>query len=99
MNARPDSAAAEGEFKLDAYLPYRLSVAANAVITDPLRINIRMDCPAKGNGEYVTKLATLTALQATLSAHNAAGGLYTIATPSFIYTNTILRRPYHLVTG
>lgn len=76
-----------------AHYPFaNQQVAANATITNPLRINIRMDCPARGNGEYVTKLATLTALQAVLSAHNAAGGLYTIATPSFIYTNTILRR-------
>jgi hypothetical protein len=32
----------------------------------------------------------LTALQAALSAHNASGGLYTILTPSFIYTNCIM---------
>jgi hypothetical protein len=67
------------------------SVAANAVITEPLTVSVRMDCPAKNPGDYLSKLAVLTALQAALSAHNAAGGLYTIATPSFIYTNCIMR--------
>lgn len=66
------------------------SVAANAVITEPLTVSVRMDCPAKGAGEYVAKLAVLTALQAALSSHNASGGLYTIMTPSFIYTNCIM---------
>jgi hypothetical protein len=66
------------------------AVAANATVTEPLTVSVRMDCPAKGAGEYVAKLAVLTALQAALSAHNSAGGLYTIATPSFIYTNCIM---------
>jgi hypothetical protein len=68
------------------------ATAANAVITDPLTVSIRMDCPANNNGGYVSKLATLTALQAALSAHNAAGGLYTVATPGFIYPNLLMRK-------
>ena len=68
------------------------ATAANAVITDPLTLSVRMDCPANQPGSYVTKLATLTAVQAALSAHNASGGLYTIATPSFIYTNCLMLR-------
>lgn len=75
-----------------AHYPFaNQQVAANAVITDPLTVSVRMDCPANAPGSYATKLAVLTALQAALSAHNAAGGLYTIATPSFIYTNCILK--------
>lgn len=74
-----------------AHYPFaNQAIAANAVITEPLTVSVRMDCTAKRAGEYVAKLATLTALQAALSAHNAAGGLYTIATPAFIYTNCIL---------
>jgi hypothetical protein len=68
------------------------ATAANAVITDPLTVSVRMDCPANNSGGYVSKLATLTALQAALSAHNAAGGLYTVATPGFIYENLLMRR-------
>ena len=75
-----------------AHYPFaNQQVAANATITEPLTVSVRMDCPANGPGAYVAKLAVLTALQAALSAHNAAGGLYTIATPSFIYTNCILK--------
>ena len=66
------------------------AVASNAVITEPLTVSVRMDCPANGPGTYVAKLAVLTALQAGLSMHNTQGGLYTIATPSFIYTNCIM---------
>lgn len=67
------------------------ATAANATITEPLTVSIRMDCPANNNGGYVSKIATLTALQAALSAHNASGGLYTIATPGFFYPNCILK--------
>jgi hypothetical protein len=66
------------------------NVAANAVIAEPLTVAVRMDCPAGDPGTYVAKLAVLTALQAALTAHNASGGLYTILTPSFIYTNCIM---------
>ena len=68
------------------------ATAANAVITEPLTLSVRMDCPANNNGGYVSKLATLTALQAALSSHNASGGLYTVATPGFIYENLLMRR-------
>ena len=66
------------------------SVAANAVIAEPLTVAVRMDCPAADAGTYVAKLAVLTALQAALTSHNASGGLYTILTPSFIYANCIM---------
>lgn len=66
------------------------AIASNAVITDPLTVSVRMDCPANGPGTYVAKLAVLTALQAALSQHNASGGLYTVLTPGFIWTNCIM---------
>ena len=66
------------------------AVAANAVIRQPLSISMRMICPAAGPSGYALKLATMTALQATLAQHNAAGGTYTIATPVYFYTNTVM---------
>jgi hypothetical protein len=66
------------------------SVASNAVITEPLTVSVRMDCPAADPGTYVAKLAVLTALQAALTTHNASGGLYTILTPGFVYVNCIM---------
>lgn len=66
------------------------SVAANAVITQPLQISMKMICPVKSAGGYAAKLVTITALQAALAAHGAGGGTYTVATPSFLYTNCLL---------
>ncbi len=65
-------------------------VAANAIIAQPLTVSLLMRCPVKDTGGYVAKIATITALQTALSQHNAAGGTYTIVTPSFVYTNCIL---------
>lgn len=66
------------------------AVAANATIQEPLNVALRMIAPANANGGYLTKLAIMTALQATLTLHNSSGGTYTVATPSFFYTNCLL---------
>ena len=66
------------------------SVAANAVIAQPLNLSMRMDISAKPGIGYQTKFAAMTALQSTLASHNNAGGLYTVCTPSFIYTNMVM---------
>jgi hypothetical protein len=66
------------------------AIAANAVITQPLRISLLMICPARGEGGYIAKLATMTALKYTLGQHIGSGGTFTVATPSFIYTNCVL---------
>lgn len=72
------------------------AVAANAVIAQPLTISLRMICPARGEGGYAIKLATMLALQAALAQHNASGGTYTIATPSFFFTNCVLLRMFDI---
>jgi hypothetical protein len=68
-------------------------VAANSVIFQPLKISMRMICPARDEAGYAIKLATITALQAAFSLHNASGGTYTIATPSWFYTNCVMSDP------
>lgn len=65
-------------------------VAANAIIQQPKAISLRMICPAKGQGYYLTKTAILTGLQASLEQHNNAGGYYTIMTPAFVYDNAVM---------
>jgi hypothetical protein len=75
------------------------TVAANAVIGQPLRIAMLMICPARNRFGYFEKLAVITALQAVLRLHNNAGGTYMVATPSFIYTNCILRRMSDVSSG
>lgn len=69
------------------------AVAANAVIRQPLKISMRMICPARGDFGYAVKLATMTALQSAFSLHNASGGTYTVATPSYFYTNCLMSDP------
>ena len=65
-------------------------VAGNAIIVQPNIVSLIMDCPAKDDGAYALKLATLTALKATIDQHSASGGTYTVMTPAFPYTNGIL---------
>lgn len=64
--------------------------AANAIITKPLVVSLKMVCPWRQPGDAWLKLATMTALQSGLQQHNTTGGTYTIVTPSFIYTNCLM---------
>lgn len=66
------------------------NVAANAVITQPLRVSLRMDCPANTNSGFLGKLAIMTALQQVLAQHTALGGTYTVVTVAQIYPNMLL---------
>jgi hypothetical protein len=66
------------------------SVAANAAITDPLPISMHMLVPAKAPGGYAVKLATMLALTAALKAHNALGGTFIVATPSYFFTDCVM---------
>lgn len=68
------------------------ATAGNAVIADPLVVSLRMHCPVRQPGGYAAKLATMTALKSSLDQHIGAGGTFTVATPSYIYTNCILLR-------
>lgn len=78
------------ENQIGAYPFANQAIAANAIITQPLRVSLHMFCPVKSPLGYPAKLATMSALQAVLAQHNSMGGTYTVATPSFIYTNCIL---------
>ena len=75
------------------------AVAANAIIAQPLRISLRMDCPVQGPGGYTARLAVMTALRAALALHTSQGGLFAVATPSCIYTSCILRSLRDVTTG
>lgn len=66
------------------------ATAANAVISKPLRITLRMICPAGEAVSYTAKQAVMTNLQSTLVNHIAAGGWFSVATPSFIWTTALL---------
>lgn len=65
-------------------------VAANAVIVQPLRVSLAMLIPVRQPFGYANKTATMMAMQASLSAHVAQGGTFTVVTPTYIYTNCLL---------
>ena len=50
------------------------SVAANAIIREPKTLAMRMIAPARGDGGYLVKLATMTALRLAIEQHTALGG-------------------------
>lgn len=76
--------------KVGVYPFANLAVAGNATITEPLNISLLMTVPASAAGGYLTKSAIMSALQATLAQHNAAGGTFAVATPAYYYTTCIL---------
>lgn len=65
------------------------AVAANAVIAMPSSISLLMICPVTDGG-WSSKRATITSMIAAVKAHVAAGGTFTVATPSYIWTNALL---------
>lgn len=67
------------------------AVAANATIAQPLLVSMEMVAPARGILGYPARLALMTAVQKALQFHNSNGGTFHVATPSFIYTNCILK--------
>jgi hypothetical protein len=67
-----------------------LSVAANAIIRNPINISMIMFTPMKQVSSWAVKLATMSALKATLDQHNNSGGTYTVCTPAYIYTDMLM---------
>ena len=66
------------------------SVAGNAIVTQPLTLSLLMRCPRRQPGDYTNFQAIMTSLKSTLDQHIIAGGLFTVATPAFLYTNCVL---------
>lgn len=75
------------------------TVAANAIIVQPLTVSMLMRVPVRDPGGYATKLANMTSIQATLHQHNITGGTYTIATPSYFYTNCVMLGMHDVSSG
>lgn len=78
------------DLQLGAYPFANQRVAANAVIFQPLRVSLMMVAPAPTQGGYNQKLAAFSSLQNQLQQHALQGGTYTVATPSFLYSDLIL---------
>ena len=75
------------------------SVAANAVVFQPKRVSMLMHVPANNRFGYFEKLAIMELIQSTIALHNQAGGTYTVMTPSFIYTNCVMKSFHDITSG
>jgi hypothetical protein len=67
-----------------------MTLAANAIVRDPITVSLIWDTPMRGINAWDVKLATMQALKATLDLHNNMGGRYGVMTPAFYYDNLIL---------
>jgi hypothetical protein len=67
-----------------------LSVAANAVLRNPINISLVMMTPMKTVNAWAVKQSTMTALKAVLDNHNNLGGTYIVFTPAYIYTDMLM---------
>jgi len=66
------------------------SVAANAIISEPLNLSMRMSIPVNKPGGHSAKLVTMMMLQKVIQSHANMGGTYTVVTPACLYTDLIL---------
>jgi hypothetical protein len=87
------------DFEYGRYPFANQSVAANAVIQEPLAVSLLMICPVKGDQTWQEHLSTITALQSAMSQHAALGGSYSVATPKFPYTNGLLTKFADVTAG
>jgi hypothetical protein len=67
------------------------TIAANAVITQPLTVSMLMICPIQNQLGWAAKLATITAMKKLIDLHNSQGGTYTVLTPAYPYTQCVMR--------
>lgn len=85
--------------QIGAYPFANQSVAANAIITQPLGVSLLWTCPVNTPGGYQRRAAEFANLQAQLAKHSALGGVFNVATPAYLYTNCILTRLQDVTGG
>lgn len=66
------------------------TTAANAVITQPLKLSLEMVAPADSVMTTSIKRATFGALKTLLDNHTAQGGWYNVSTPTYVYQGCLL---------
>ncbi|EKN3733675.1 hypothetical protein OU760_002868 [Yersinia enterocolitica] len=88
---KPIQGATMVDYDIARYPFANQTVAANALLAQPLRVSLMMDAPVNENTGAMTKLVTLSALQSVLQAHANLGGTFIVATPALIYSGCILK--------
>jgi hypothetical protein len=86
-------------FAIGQYPFANQSVAANAIISEPLTLSMRMSIPVNKPGGHTAKLITMTMLKTVIQKHANLGGTYIVATPAGFYTNCILTGLTDVSTG
>lgn len=65
-------------------------IAAVSQVQQPLNISLVSYCPANKDTTFALKLATFEALRWVIQQHVNNGGTFTVATPSYLYTDCLL---------
>lgn len=89
-NYRPLPGSTLVKYQVAEYPFYTQQIAANASIKQPNSISMLMYCPASKNTDVTHKIAIMSALKFTLDNHIQQGGTFTVATPSYIYTDCLM---------
>lgn len=85
----PGSTLVENEFS--QYPFANQTIAANAMIAQPLNVSMHMICPVRPKMGWRTKNQIMVSLKMKLDQHNQNAGTYTVLTPSSFYTNCLLK--------
>jgi hypothetical protein len=67
------------------------AIAGNAIIAQPLNISMSMLIPATTSMPFSSRLSIMMALVSTLRIHINLGGLFSVITSVYVYTNCILK--------
>jgi hypothetical protein len=66
------------------------TMAANATVREPLTLSLVWETPMRGANAFTIKAQTMIQLKGLLDNHCNAGGMFTVFTPSYFYSNLIL---------
>lgn len=88
------------DFEIGKYPFANQAVAANATIAQPLTVSMRMLWPAQpSTGGFAARLMGMLAMQSAIKQHGTRGGTYIVLTPTYFYTNMILKRMSDISSG
>lgn len=102
FNFQPVPGGQIGSNQVATYPFANQAVAANAIIQQPLNISMLMISVASANGEnlgYLSKTNGMLALATSLRLHDNLGGLYSVITPAYTYTNCLRTAMYDASDG
>jgi hypothetical protein len=67
-----------------------MTMAANAIVREPINVSVIWDTPMRGRNAWVNKLTVMTSLKQMLDLHSNLGGTFIVMTPAIYYDNMIL---------